>query len=83
MKDLNNLNKPHTITYNQKNDIKPFEDHGKFERYGKKNDASMFTFGSHSKKRPNNIVIGRLYDFHLLDMIEFGIENFAVLKRIY
>jgi len=80
MKDLNNLNKPHTITYNQKNDIKPFEDHGKFERYGKKNDASMFTFGSHSKKRPNNIVIGRLYDFHLLDMIEFGIENFESIN---
>ncbi|KAL0374936.1 UNVERIFIED_CONTAM: Ribosome production factor 2 [Sesamum radiatum] len=33
-------------------------------------------FGSHSKKRPNNLVIGRTYDHHIYDLIEVGVENF-------
>lgn len=33
-------------------------------------------FGSHSKKRPNNLVLGRTYDHHIYDLVEIGIENF-------
>jgi ribosome production factor 2 len=80
MSDLKTIKQPHAISYNQKNDIKPFEDHGKLEFYGRKNDASMFMFGSHNKKRPDNIVFGRLYDFNLLDMIEFGVENYQSIN---
>ena len=42
-----------------------------------KNDASLFAFGSHSKKRPQNLVLGRLFDHHLLDMVELGLDNFS------
>ena len=38
-----------------------------------------FLFGSNSKKRPNNVVIGRLYEHQLLDMVELGIENIAAI----
>lgn len=33
-------------------------------------------YGSHSKKRPNNLVIGRMYDHHIYDLVEVGVENF-------
>lgn len=33
-------------------------------------------YGSHSKKRPDNLVIGRMYDHHVYDLVEVGVENF-------
>lgn len=30
------------------------------EFFAKKTDASLFMFGSHNKKRPNNLVLGEL-----------------------
>eukprot|EP00088_Acartia_fossae_P053365 TRINITY_DN6073_c0_g1_i1.p1 TRINITY_DN6073_c0_g1~~TRINITY_DN6073_c0_g1_i1.p1 ORF type:complete len:343 (+),score=124.95 TRINITY_DN6073_c0_g1_i1:37-1029(+) len=80
MKDISALKKPDSIAYNQKNDIRPFEDFSKLEFYSKKLDASLFCFGSHNKKRPNNMILGRMYDNHMLDMIELGLENFMPLN---
>lgn len=37
-------------------------------------------FGSHSKKRPDNLVIGRFYDHHIYDLVEVGVENFKSLQ---
>ena len=36
----------------------------------------VLQFGSHSKKRPDNLVIGRTYDHHIYDLVEVGVENF-------
>uniref|UniRef100_A0A3B4YD37 Ribosome production factor 2 homolog n=1 Tax=Seriola lalandi dorsalis TaxID=1841481 RepID=A0A3B4YD37_SERLL len=55
-------------------------DHSEF--FSKKTDCSLFLFGSHNKKRPNNLIFGRLFDFHVLDMIELGIEKFVSLSDI-
>ncbi|KAL7058009.1 hypothetical protein AAHC03_017210 [Spirometra sp. Aus1] len=43
-------------------------------------DSSLFVFAAHSKKRPNNIVIGRLHDHEILDMYELGIENYKSMR---
>lgn len=37
-------------------------------------------YGAHSKKRPNNLVIGRTYDHHIYDLIEVGVENFKTME---
>lgn len=36
----------------------------------------MFCFVSHSKKRPNNVVLGRTFDHKVLDMVELGLKEF-------
>jgi len=81
MKDVLQFKKPRGVFYGRKNDIKPFEDASSLEFYGTKSDASLFMFGSHNKKRPHNIVMGRMFDFQVLDMIEVGIEKFKSLKE--
>jgi len=45
------------------------------EFLSQKNDASLFAFGSHTKKRPHNLVLGRLYEHQILDMIEVSIKG--------
>jgi len=74
--DLYMLKKPDGIQLKRKNVARPFEEATTLEFLSQKNDASLFVFGSHTKKRPTNIVIGRLFDHHILDMIEFGVEHF-------
>ena len=39
------------------------------EFFCQKSDAAMFAFGSHTKKRPNNLTIGRMFDGHLYDAV--------------
>uniref|UniRef100_A0AAZ1X0M3 Ribosome production factor 2 homolog n=1 Tax=Oreochromis aureus TaxID=47969 RepID=A0AAZ1X0M3_OREAU len=68
--------------FRQKNITRPFEDSTSLEFFSKKTDCSLFLFGSHNKKRPNNFIFGRLFDFHVLDMIELGIEKYVSLSEI-
>ena len=57
-------------------DILPMEDASLIENQGGKYDCSLFAVGSHQKKRPDNLVLGRLFDNHVLDMFEFGVANY-------
>ncbi|KAL6507852.1 hypothetical protein OROGR_024047 [Orobanche gracilis] len=80
------LKKDNSIKYSRKNDnIRPFESGGEtsLEFFSLKTDCSLFVlfcpekvYGSHSRKRPNNIVLGRTYDHHVYDLVEIGVENF-------
>uniref|UniRef100_A0A8C8FIT7 Ribosome production factor 2 homolog n=1 Tax=Oncorhynchus tshawytscha TaxID=74940 RepID=A0A8C8FIT7_ONCTS len=81
LKDIYALKKPSAVLY------KKIPNHLYFvsylqEFFSKKTDSSLFLFGSHNKKRPNNLIFGRLFDFHVLDMIELGIEKYNSLSDI-
>lgn len=96
----------HSTYFGEKHEFIPFENITPIEELSQKYDVSLFSFCSHNKKRPNNIVLGilnlyfhlltcmisllfiylsslgRMFDYHLLDMIELGIEQFKSLAEI-
>ncbi|KAL2509188.1 Ribosome production factor 2-like protein [Forsythia ovata] len=81
--EIYHLKKENSVKYSRRNDnIRPFESGGEtsLEFFSYKTDCSLFVFGSHSKKRPNNLVIGRTYDHHIYDLVEIGVENFKSMN---
>ncbi|KAK7291990.1 hypothetical protein RIF29_07591 [Crotalaria pallida] len=77
------LKKESAVKYSRKNEnIKPFETGGEtsLEFFSLKTDCSIFVYGSHSKKRPDNLVFGRTYDHHIYDLVEVGVENFKPME---
>jgi len=68
---LAKLTQPNSVKLNKKNDnIHPFEDPASLEFLAGKNECGVVVFGTHSKKRPNNITLLRTFDNHVLDMVE-------------
>ncbi|XP_046403946.1 ribosome production factor 2 homolog [Ischnura elegans] len=80
MKDILALKRLHATMLNHKNDFLPFENIVPVEHLLTKHNSSLFMFASHNKKRPNNVVLGRTFDSHLLDMIEVGVESYRELS---
>ena len=64
----------------KKNEIRPFEDINSLEFLSQKNDCSLFMVGSHSKKRPHNLIMGRIFNYQLLDMIELGVLDYKSIE---
>lgn len=79
MKDIYMLKKPIGVPLSKRNVIQPFEDATPIEFICQKNDCALFLFTSHNKKRPHNLVMGRLFDGHILDMVEFGVESYKAI----
>lgn len=79
LKDLYHIKKPLCKVLTRNNDISPFEDASSLEFLTRKNDCALFMFGSTSKKRPDNLILGRIFEHELLDMVELGIKYFRGL----
>eukprot|EP00899_Mesostigma_viride_P006842 jgi/Mesvir1/16159/Mv08428-RA.2 len=84
--DMYHLTRPGglAVRFTRKNaDILPFEP-GKelsLEFLAEKSDCGLFLYGSHSKKRPHNLILGRMYDAHILDMVELELASFLPIQH--
>lgn len=82
--DVNKLKYGEAVKYTRKNEeARPFEPGGEaqLERWAQKSDCSLFLLGNHTKKRPHNLVMGRLFDGHLYDMVEFGVQRYRSIQK--
>jgi len=43
-------------------------------------DCPLVAIANHTKKRPNDFTIGRLYNYHMLDLVQFEVSNYAPLS---
>ena len=57
LQDVSKLLKPDCVNFSRKNDVLPFEDVNSIEFFCQKNDCATFIIGSHTKKRPDNLVV--------------------------
>ena len=76
MRDFAKLKSFQSKLTTAKNDFHPFDDETGIEMLCKSKEAGLFAFGTDNKKRPHNLILGRTYDSHLLDMIELGVTKF-------
>lgn len=80
LKDLYSLKKPDAKLLSRKHDITIFENAAPVEQLCRRSETPVFIMGSHSKKRPDNLVLGRMFNYSLLDMIELGIDSLEALR---
>lgn len=76
------MTSPHVKLLTKKNQIVPMETDGQqsIEFLCHKNDTALFALGSHNKKRPNHLTIGRTFDHHVLDLAELAVLRFKSMK---
>jgi ribosome production factor 2 len=58
-------------------DIHPFDDIGAIEQQANKQGSHLFACGTHQKKRPDNLIFGRTYHDHILDLFEFAVSDYV------
>ena len=78
MADLGTLKRGECLKLTRKNDdVLPFEAEGaaRLEALARKADAGLFVVGSHSKKRPHTLTLGRVFDGRLLDALELHLSS--------
>ena len=81
LQDLHRLRTPFSVNFTQEtHDLLPFEEVQPIEKLVKSEDTSLFLIGSHQKKRPNNIIMGRCFDQQILDMVEFGVSELKQME---
>ena len=82
--DLSVLKKGECHKMTRKNDgIRPFEGGGEtsLEFFAQKADAGAFVLGTHQKKRPDCLTLGRFFDYHLFDMVELMVRNYKSMDE--
>lgn len=79
-KDLLALKKPDVHRLTRRNEVRPFEDAAPLEFLSEKAGCAAFLLATHNKKRPHNLVLGRIFASHVLDLVELGVAAHAPLS---
>jgi ribosome production factor 2 len=81
--DINKLKKLESVRYTRANEVRPFEAGGEasLQFFCQRSDCTLFCLGQHSKKRPHNLVLGRMFDNQVLDMLEFGVVKHTPITQ--
>ncbi|BGO89781.1 hypothetical protein NBRC10512_004433 [Rhodotorula toruloides] len=80
LSELNQLKKPHSITFSKANEVRPFEDTASLNFWASKNDASLFLIGTHTKKRPHGLIWARCFAGEVMELLEVGIEEVMAMS---
>ncbi|KZT53890.1 Brix-domain-containing protein [Calocera cornea HHB12733] len=80
LRDLMALKRPNAISFSKKNAVHPFESTDSFIFWAQKNDAPLFLVGTHSKKRPHDLTLIRMYDSRVLEMLELGVDAYVPMS---
>mmetsp|Transcript_13627 Transcript_13627/g.25712 ORF Transcript_13627/g.25712 Transcript_13627/m.25712 type:complete len:277 (+) Transcript_13627:285-1115(+) len=81
LQDFHRLRSPLSVLLSRKHPhVYPFEKFETIQKILGKHESNLYIFGSHSKKRPSNLVIGRTFDNESLDMFEFGLVDYKSLR---
>lgn len=83
LKNMRSMQAPNAKLLSKKNHIVAFDDiegQQSLEFLTTKNDCALFALASTNKKRPNNLVVGRTFDYQVLDMVELGILRFKSIQ---
>lgn len=81
--DLSTLRSGECVKLTRKNEgVRPFEAGGEtsLEFFCRKASAGVFAVGTHSKKRPHNLTLGRLFDGHVYDLVELGVDGYRPIR---
>eukprot|EP00800_Vazella_pourtalesii_P020634 TRINITY_DN7370_c0_g1_i1.p1 TRINITY_DN7370_c0_g1~~TRINITY_DN7370_c0_g1_i1.p1 ORF type:complete len:295 (-),score=72.43 TRINITY_DN7370_c0_g1_i1:130-1014(-) len=79
--DLFDLKKRQSVRLQRKNRVYPFEDSSYLLQLCSRGECSLFLLANHSKKRPDNLVLGRVYDDKILDMVEMGVQGYRPISQ--
>jgi ribosome production factor 2 len=86
LQELRSIQAPASKLLNKKNPIDIFSNSGSSDNSADgvssleflltKNDCHLFGMTTHNKKRPNNLILGRVFNHQLLDSVELGIQYY-------
>jgi len=82
--DLASIKRDEAHKMTRKNpNVRPFEGGGEtsLEFFAKKADAGCFALGTHQKKRPHCVTIGRFFDYHLFDCVEMLVTGYKSMRE--
>ena len=81
LSDLAMVKRGEAFKMTRKNAVWPFEagHEASLQFFCERADCGLFCLGNHNAKRPHNLVLGRVFNAQLLDMLELGVERHVAI----